>query len=55
MHTVRQVARTLGDAGIEATVQPFSALKREGVDDAHGILDQWLGVDSEPRARAATA
>jgi GTP-binding protein len=44
MDTARQVAAALGDAGIEATVQPFSALKREGVDDAHGILDTWLGL-----------
>ncbi|WP_422126593.1 ribosome biogenesis GTP-binding protein YihA/YsxC [Thioalkalivibrio sulfidiphilus] len=54
MDTARQVARALGDAGIEATVQPFSALKREGVEDAHGILDQWLGLTAEPEARAAS-
>ena len=42
MDTARQVAAALGEAGIEATVQPFSALRREGVDDARGILDAWL-------------
>jgi GTP-binding protein len=44
MDTARAVADALGEAGIEATVQPFSALRREGVDDAHGILDGWLGI-----------
>ncbi|OOG22957.1 YihA family ribosome biogenesis GTP-binding protein [Thioalkalivibrio denitrificans] len=42
MDTARQVAAALGEAGIEATVQPFSALRREGVEDAHGVLDDWL-------------
>lgn len=42
MDTVREVARALGEAGIEATVQPFSALKRVGIDDAHGVLDRWF-------------
>jgi GTP-binding protein len=44
MDTAREVAKALGETGIEATVQPFSALKREGVDDAHGVLDAWLGL-----------
>ena len=42
MDTARQVAAELGKAGMDATVQPFSALKKEGIDDAHGILDGWL-------------
>jgi GTP-binding protein len=45
LETARAVAHALGEAGIEATVQAFSALKREGIDDAHGILDGWLGLE----------
>lgn len=41
---LRQVGRTLADWGGPASVQLFSALKREGIDQAHEILDQWLGV-----------
>ncbi|MCG5499259.1 ribosome biogenesis GTP-binding protein YihA/YsxC [Ectothiorhodospira lacustris] len=42
MDTVRQVVRALGNEGVEATVQPFSSLKKQGVDDAHSVLDGWL-------------
>ncbi|SIT69178.1 cell division checkpoint GTPase YihA [Ectothiorhodosinus mongolicus] len=41
--TAHQVAAALGDADIEATVQPFSSLKAEGIEDLHSILDAWLG------------
>lgn len=50
MDAVHEVAAALGEAGIEATVQPFSALKREGVEDAHGVLDAWLGMAGEAAA-----
>lgn len=40
--TARTVASTLGSEGIDATVQTFSALRAEGVDDVTGILDGWL-------------
>ncbi|EHQ53401.1 cell division checkpoint GTPase YihA [Ectothiorhodospira sp. PHS-1] len=48
MDTVRQVARTLGGEGVEATVQPFSSLKKQGVDDAHSVLDGWLFPEENP-------
>lgn len=43
---VTAVQRELEEAGIEATLQDFSALKREGIDDVHHVLDHWLfGVE----------
>ena len=44
-----QVSREL-DAYEQVTAQLFSALKREGVDEVHGVLDLWLET---PRADAA--
>ncbi|MFK7891951.1 MAG: ribosome biogenesis GTP-binding protein YihA/YsxC [Granulosicoccus sp.] len=32
----------LAEAGIEATIQTFSALKKDGIDDVHAVLDHWL-------------
>jgi len=40
--TLMQVSGELERAGIEATVQDFSALKEQGVDDCHAVLDCWL-------------
>jgi len=40
--SVGAVQRSLGEADVEATLQDFSALKRQGVDDVHSILDAWL-------------
>ncbi len=37
-----KVERTLRDRGLDATVQTFSALRRSGVAEAHGVLDGWL-------------
>ncbi|SFM47413.1 cell division checkpoint GTPase YihA [Ectothiorhodospira mobilis] len=42
LNTVQRVARALGEADVEATVQPFSALKGQGVDDARSVLDAWF-------------
>lgn len=36
------VRRELEEEGVEATLQLFSALRGMGIDDAHGILDEWL-------------
>lgn len=38
------VRRELGDAGIEATLQLFSATHGQGIDDARGVLDAWLAA-----------
>lgn len=40
--TLHKVRAELEDAGIEATLQTFSALKKEGVDDAHELLDMYM-------------
>lgn len=39
---VAGVQRQLTEAGIEATLQDFSSLKDEGIDDVHAVLDHWL-------------
>lgn len=40
--TVKRVQQELEQAGVEATLQDFSAKSAQGVADAHSILDQWL-------------
>ncbi|HBA32706.1 MAG TPA: YihA family ribosome biogenesis GTP-binding protein [Gammaproteobacteria bacterium] len=39
----------LEKAGVEATLQLFSSLKKQGIDDAHELLDMWLF--NSPRAQ----
>lgn len=42
----RELLRTrrgLEELGLDATLQTFSALKREGVEDLRGLLLEWLG------------
>jgi GTP-binding protein len=41
--TVHATASRLRARGFDASLQPFSALKRQGLDEAHRILDAWLG------------
>jgi GTP-binding protein len=41
-HTLESVRRELEDAGIEASLQLFSATRGQGLDDVHGVLDEWL-------------
>lgn len=41
--TLEQVRREVEDAGMEATLQLFSASTRSGLADVHGILDEWYG------------
>lgn len=40
--TLMNVQRQLEEAGVAATIQDFSALKQQGIDDAHRVLDAWL-------------
>ena len=40
--TLRNVQTALEQAGVEATIQDFSALSKSGVDDIHKVLDAWL-------------
>ena len=36
--------KTLENAGVTATLQLFSALKKQGIEDAHTMLDKWLSL-----------
>ncbi len=41
LHQIRKEIAPLGD---RISVQLFSSLKRQGVDEAHSVLDGWLGL-----------
>lgn len=43
MASVHKVEKWLKENGIEASVQLFSALKKDGVGEIHGVLNGWLG------------
>lgn len=40
-----QVRKEIAALGPEVTVQLFSALKRQGIDQAHQVLDRWFGLE----------
>jgi len=40
--TLQDASTQLTEAGVEATLQTFSALKAQGIDDAHEVLDAYL-------------
>jgi GTP-binding protein len=40
--TLLSVQDQLSEAGVDATLQDFSSLKKQGVGDAHAVLDSWL-------------
>jgi len=42
LQAVHSVQQQLAEAGVAATISDFSALKVEGVDDIHEVLDSWL-------------
>jgi len=41
----------LETAGVEASLQIFSATKKQGLDDAHSVLDDYLYAGSPPSAK----
>jgi len=41
--SVLQVRRAIKTLGLSATVQSFSAPKKQGIDEARAMLDGWLG------------
>ncbi len=45
--TLLQVGKQLEARKIRASVQLFSALKKIGIDEAHKVLDAWLGIESD--------
>jgi GTP-binding protein len=47
-----KVQREVAALGEHVSVQLFSALKRQGIDQAHGVLDRWLELeDAENQAK----
>jgi GTP-binding protein len=47
-NSLQQVKREIAPLGAMVSVQLFSALKRQGVDQAHAVLDQWLELEEHP-------
>lgn len=45
--TLQSVRRFLGAEHPKATVQLFSALKKQGLEEARAVLDQWLGIEED--------
>lgn len=45
--TLRQVRRNLETEYPGTTVQLFSALKRQGIEEAREVLDRWMGLGTE--------
>lgn len=43
--TLQQIRLELEEAGIEASLQCFSAIHGEGIEDLRGLLDEWLAPD----------
>jgi len=55
LQTLRQVRDELVNLGLDASVQLFSSLKRDGVDEAEGVLRNWLGVPKKNPAQGEGA
>lgn len=53
--TLAKVRAALGEAGIPATVQLFSSLKRVGVDEAEAVVRNWLGTPKKNPAEGDQA
>jgi len=45
--TMLQVKKHIKEEGLDASVQLFSALKKDGVDEIHQVLDQWLELGDQ--------
>ncbi len=41
---VLQLRKALAEHDGRFSVQAFSALRRQGIDEAHAVLDQWFGM-----------
>lgn len=53
--TLNQVRDVLLGAGLHASVQLFSSLKRVGVDEAEGVVRNWLGTPKKNPAQGERA
>ncbi len=47
LNTLQQVQRELASLASVASVQVFSALKRQGLEELQEVLDTWLGFSTE--------
>jgi len=48
--TMLQVKKHIKEEGLEASVQLFSALKKDGVTEIHQVLDDWLDLHTQEKA-----
>ncbi len=55
MQTLQKVKAELGQAGLQASVQLFSSLKRVGVDEAENLVRDWLGTPKKNPAQGEKA
>ncbi len=55
LETLRQVRAALREAGLDASVQLFSSLKRIGVDEAEAVVRGWLALDKKNPAQGEGA
>jgi len=46
MDQARKIRQKLQGGPIDVGVQTFSSLKRQGIDEAHRVLDDWLRIDT---------
>jgi GTP-binding protein len=46
--SLQQVREALAPMGGSITCQPFSALKHQGIDEAHKTLDRWFDLSAKP-------
>ncbi len=44
---LERTRRDVEEAGVEATLQLFSATRAIGIADVHGVLDEWFGFPTE--------
>ncbi len=51
--SLQEVKKALKEAGASASIQLFSAPKREGVDQAHAVLDEWFGLNQQAEEEEA--
>lgn len=47
LEQLRKVEKRLAQWPLEVSVQLFSSLKRQGIDEAHAVLDRWLGLAAD--------
>jgi GTP-binding protein len=52
--SLQEVKKALKEAGSTATLQLFSAPRREGIDQAHAVLDSWLYQDQPEETEPLT-